>query len=124
MVETQYCISVGSVPQAFYAQITENDAQHDEWVQLLAIDKIKGDLTTPCYSKKLQARVSEGESDGSSWIRGTSILFFTEHLLDAIGDLDEQIDGVLVYSRKLSGAVDDTGAVSRTSTVRLYRSTV
>ena len=29
-------------------------AQHEEWVKLFAIDEIKGDLTTPGYSKKLK----------------------------------------------------------------------
>ena len=97
VVETQYCISVGSVPQAFYAQIAENDAQHDEWVQLLAIDKIKGDLTTPCYSKKLKPEFLKANPTLVVDTRHFDSVF-TEHLLDAIGDLDEQIDGVLVHS--------------------------
>ena len=54
MVETQYCIAVGSVPNAFYAEIAVNDAQREEWVKLFGIDEIKGDLTTPGYSKTLK----------------------------------------------------------------------
>ena len=32
----------------------QNEAQHQEWVELFAIDEIKGDLTTPGYSQKLK----------------------------------------------------------------------
>ena len=53
VVETQYCIAVGSIPEAFYAEIGANEAQHEDWLKLFAISKIKGDLTTPSYSKKL-----------------------------------------------------------------------
>ena len=54
VTETQYCIAVGSVPEAFYAEIAANEAQRLEWVKLFAIDEIKGDLTTPGYSKELK----------------------------------------------------------------------
>ncbi len=53
VVETQYCIAVGCIPEAFYAKICANKAQHEEWVNLLAIDEIKGDVITPGYSKNL-----------------------------------------------------------------------
>ena len=55
VVETQYCIAVGSIPEAFYTEIAANEAQHEEWVELFAIDEIEGDLTTPRYSKKLES---------------------------------------------------------------------
>ena len=54
VVETQYCIAVGSIPEAFYAEIAVNEVQREEWVKLFGIDEIKGDLTTPGYSKKLK----------------------------------------------------------------------
>ena len=54
VVETQYCITVGSIPETFYAEIAASDTQREEWVKLFAIDKIEGDLTTPSYSKKLK----------------------------------------------------------------------
>ena len=40
MVETQYCIAVGRIPDAFYPEIAANDAQRAEWVRLFAIDAI------------------------------------------------------------------------------------
>ena len=37
VVETQWCITVGCIPEAFYAEIAANEAQHEEWVKLFAI---------------------------------------------------------------------------------------
>jgi len=53
VVETSYCIRLGVIPEEFYPEIAANDAQREEWVQLCAIDEIKGDLTTPGYSAPL-----------------------------------------------------------------------
>ena len=54
MVETQYCITVGRIPEEFYPEISVNEAQREEWVQLFSIDQIQGDQVTPGYSKKLK----------------------------------------------------------------------
>ena len=53
VVETHYCIAIGCIPEEFYPEIATNEVQREEWVRLFAIDEIKGDLTTPGYSKKL-----------------------------------------------------------------------
>ena len=53
VVETQYCITLGCIPEEFYPEIAANEAQREEWVRLFAIDEIKGDLATPGYSKTL-----------------------------------------------------------------------
>ena len=44
VVETQYCVALGRIPEEFYTEIAANEAQRDEWVRLFAIDEIKGDL--------------------------------------------------------------------------------
>ena len=54
VVETQYCIAVGCIPEEFHSEVAANEAQREEWVQLFAIDKIKVDLNTPGYSAKLK----------------------------------------------------------------------
>jgi adenine-specific DNA-methyltransferase len=54
VVETQWCIAVGCIPETFHAEIVANNAQHEEWVKLFAIDEIKGDMVTPGYSKPLR----------------------------------------------------------------------
>ena len=96
MVETQYCIAVGSIPEAFYAEIAANEAQREEWVALLAIDEIKGDRITPAYSAKLEPE----------FLKAQPLLVvdtrhfdtdFRSRLLGAIDDVDEQTDGVLLH---------------------------
>ena len=97
VVEAQYCIAVGSIPEAFYTEIAANEAQHEEWVKLLAIDEIKGDLTTPGYCKKLKPEFLKGHPTLMVDTQHFDASF-TARLLDAIDNADEQIDGVLVHS--------------------------
>ena len=97
VVETQYCITVGSIPEEFYAEIAANEAQSAEWVKLFAIDEIKGDLTTPAYSEKLKSEFLKANPTLVVDTRHFDV-GFTEHLLEAIGDVDKQTDGVLFHS--------------------------
>ncbi len=97
VVETQWCITVGCIPETFYAEIAANEAQHAEWVRLFAIDEIKGDLMTPGYGKKLKPGFLKAHPtlmvDTRHFDTG-----FTARLLEAVGDVDEQADGVLFHS--------------------------
>lgn len=97
VVETQWCIRVGCIPEAFHAEIAANDAQREEWVKLLAIDEIQSDLIKPGYSKPLTAAFLKGHPtlvvDTRHFDAG-----FTARLLEAIGDVDGQTDGVLFHS--------------------------
>ena len=97
VVETQYCITLGCIPEAFYPEIAANEAQREEWVKLFAIDEIKGDLMTPGYSKPLKPEFLKAHPtlvvDTRHFDAG-----FTARLLEAIGDMDEQTDGVLFHS--------------------------
>lgn len=97
VVETQWCITVGCIPEAFYAEIAANDAQHEEWVKLFAIDEIEGDLTTPGYSKKLKPEFLKAHPTLVVDTRHFAA-DFTARLLEAVGDVDEQTDGVLFHS--------------------------
>ena len=44
VLETQWCVTLDRVPGALYPEIAANAAQREEWVELLAIDEIAGDL--------------------------------------------------------------------------------
>ena len=96
VVETHYCIAVGSIPEAFYAGIAANDAQREEWVKLFAIDEIKGDLTTPGYSKKLKPEFLKAHPTLVVDTRHFDV-DFTARLLEAVGDVDDQTDAVLFH---------------------------
>ena len=97
VVETQYCIAVGSIPEAFYTEIAANEAQRAEWVKLFAIDEIEGNLTTLGYSKKLKPEFLKAHPTLMVDTRHFDAAF-TARLLDAIGYADEQTDGVLLHS--------------------------
>ena len=100
VVETSYCVVVGSIPEAFYAEIIANRAQHDEWVDLHGIDELAGDLVRTGYSNPLTTEFLRAHSTLMADTRHFSS-DFTERLLEALGtggSLDEMTDGVLFHS--------------------------
>jgi adenine-specific DNA-methyltransferase len=115
VVETQWCIRVGVIPETFYPEIVANEAQHEEWVRLCAIDEIEGDLTRPEYSKKLKPEFLKAHPTLMMDTRHFDEAF-TARLLDAIDNLRDQQDGVLFLSenaqalslmtRSAAGAID------------------
>src|SRR4051812_33050212 len=96
VVETQYCISLSCVPEAFHPEIAANEAQHDEWVQLFAIDDIQSDLISPGYSNPLTSEFLKAH---------LTLVVDTRHfapdfkarLLDTLDDVNEQTDGLLFH---------------------------
>ena len=96
VVETQYCITVGCIPETFYEEIVANEAQHQEWVALFAIDEIEGDLAMPDYSKKLKSEFLKAHSTLVVDTRHFDA-DFTARLLDVIRDVDNQTEGVLIH---------------------------
>jgi adenine-specific DNA-methyltransferase len=97
VVETSWCIRVGCIPESFYAEIAANEAQREEWVKIFAIDEIQGDLTMPGYSKPLTPTFLKGHPTLVVDTRHFDASF-TARLLEAVGDVDEQTDGVLFHS--------------------------
>jgi len=92
VVETQWCIRVGCIPEAFHAEIAANDAQHDEWVKLYGLN-----IPSPLW----------GELQGEGFLNAHPTLVvdtrhsdagFAARLLEAVGDVDAQTDGVLFHS--------------------------
>ena len=56
VVETNYCVTLDTVPKELYKAIAKNDAQRKEWLKLFAIDEIDGEIGTEGYSKPLSMR--------------------------------------------------------------------
>lgn len=52
--DTQYCITLDRIPERFYPEIAANEAQHEEWVRLFAIDDLDG-YSTPLSVQFLEA---------------------------------------------------------------------
>ena len=94
VVETRYCIMIGCIPEEFYSEIVGNEAQHEEWAELLAVDEIKGNVTMPDYSEEFNAEFLKAHPtlvvDTQHFDDG-----FEARLLEAIGDVDGRTDGVL-----------------------------
>lgn len=97
VVEAQYCLTLDRVPEAFYAEIAANDAQREAWVGLYAINEIQLSTIGPAYSVPLTV-----EFLGANPYMMVDTTFFGEEfkarLLATVEDLDEQCDGMLVYS--------------------------
>jgi adenine-specific DNA-methyltransferase len=97
VIETNYCITLDRVPEAFYSEIAANDAQREEWVRLFAIDEIKKDLNQPGYSKPLKVSFLKSHQslvvDTRHFDRS-----FLSRLLACAEDLDGNCSGLVIQS--------------------------
>ena len=101
VLETQWCVTLDRVPETLYGQIVANEAQRQEWVELLAIDTIDANLSN--------GGVGYSEPLTSDFLKANPYLVldtrhfdkdFKDQLLAAlskIGPLDEQTDGLLIH---------------------------
>ena len=100
VTETSWCIRVSCIPEEFYSEIAANEALREEWVRLHAIDEIERDLTTVAYSEPLTPNFLKSHPtlmvDTRHFDEG-----FTQRLLEAMGDIDGQTDGVLFHGENL-----------------------
>jgi adenine-specific DNA-methyltransferase len=96
VVETSWCVRLGLIPEEFFPEIVANEAQREEWVKLLAIDTITGDLTRPGYSAPLSTAFLKSQP---TLMVNTSLFAstFTAKLLEVFDDLDTAVDGVLIH---------------------------
>jgi len=56
VVETSYCVRLGSVPDDFLPEVAANEAQRREWAELCGIDEIQTELEAPAYGRPLSLR--------------------------------------------------------------------
>lgn len=98
VTETNYCITLDRVPESLYKEIAANDAQRIEWIKLFAIDEIKAEkFGQVAYSKSLIVEFLKA----NPYLVLDTALFdesFKEKLLASIDNIDEQTDGLLIYS--------------------------
>ncbi|MEX2523720.1 MAG: DNA methyltransferase [Gammaproteobacteria bacterium] len=94
VTETSWCIRLGCIPEEFYPEIAANDAQRWEWVDLHAINEIEADLATVPYSEPLTPEFLKAHSTLMVDTRNFG-QEFTYRLLEIVGNVDEQTDGVL-----------------------------
>jgi adenine-specific DNA-methyltransferase len=98
VTEVFYLVTVGNIPEAFYAEIAACEAQWDEWKTLFAIDEEQPDLFTSGKTKK-ERRVAFLKAHPTLVLDTRHFsLDFTDRLLASFDDLDEMTDGLLVHS--------------------------
>lgn len=97
VVETNYCITLDRVPEDLYPEIAANEAQHDEWVRLFAIDEIEPEITGPGYAKPLSVEFLKAND---KLVLDTRFFDadFKARLVASINDFDDRCDGLLIHS--------------------------
>ena len=98
VVETQYCITLDRIPEAFYPEIAANDAQREEWVRLFSLDEIKGEKPgEEAYSESLTPAFLRANTN----LVVDTALFDSEfkiRLVSALDEIDSKVDGLLIHS--------------------------
>ena len=89
VTETQYCVTLGNIDAVFYPDILSNEAQWNEWREMLGVD-------------------SSDRSEGFLAAHPTLVLDtkhfdtpFTDSLLASFDDIEDMTDGLLVRSENL-----------------------
>lgn len=95
VVGTNYCITLDRIPESLYPDVVANKKQWEQWSELGMLDESKSSL------------FNQGESKCSDFLKSNKHLMvdtslfensFKYSLLSAIGNLDEELDGVLISS--------------------------
>ena len=98
ITETFYVITVGNIPETFYPEIAENEAQWEEWEKILAIDTLPQDLFSGNW-RTPEGRITFLKAYPSLPLDTRNFPpDFTDRLLASFDDLDEMTDGLLVHS--------------------------
>ena len=84
--ESQYCITVGNIAPAFYAEIAINDAQWEEWREQLGVD---GSDRSETFLREHPTLVLDTKHFDRQFI---------DSLLASFHDLDGMTDGLLIHS--------------------------
>ncbi|WP_018948372.1 DNA methyltransferase [Thioalkalivibrio sp. ALMg11] len=98
VTETQYCITASAIDESFYPDIAACDAQWDEWKELFRIGEEQADLFTS--DEKKQERRVAFLKEHPTLVIDTSHFEqnFNDKLLESFGDLDDNIDGIMLHS--------------------------
>ena len=97
VVDTQYCITIGNIPDDFYEEIGSNWAQLKEWEKLFCIDKLEGDLMGSNYHNQLNPKFLKSHPTLVLDTRHFDSNF-VDRLFEQIDDIQKKIDGVLIHS--------------------------
>ena len=97
VIDCGWCMTLDLVPESFYSEVLSNDKQHDEWVNLYAIDEIQGSPTIPSYTKPLSTDFLKA----NPYLMLDTKYFgddFKENLLASFDNLDDVCGGLIINS--------------------------
>jgi len=105
VVRTEYCITLDKIPEEFYPEILENEAQIEEWKQLYNLEEFER-LTNPIgYSSAGGLRIDLDYLKNHPHMMLDTKFFsqdFKDRLFNTLAklgmDLDEETDGLLIKS--------------------------
>ncbi|MEO0585423.1 MAG: site-specific DNA-methyltransferase, partial [Bacteroidota bacterium] len=96
VVETNYCITLDKIPDSYYPEIAENEAQWEEWEQLFTLSELPKDLF---HGGPAADRLTILQQQPFLVL---DTRFFSEdfknRLIAEFKDLDAEMDGLLVNS--------------------------
>ena len=101
VLETNWCVTLDRIPEEMYPEITKNEAQCQEWIDLYAVDEINGDLANGNTSWTVPPSVDFLKSN-------PFLMLDTKHFdqdfidkllgsLSGTSSLDEQMNGFLIH---------------------------
>ncbi|HPD11472.1 MAG TPA: site-specific DNA-methyltransferase, partial [Methanoregulaceae archaeon] len=98
VIDTFYVITVGTIPEIFYAEIAKCEDQWKEWKELLHIDENQIGLFT-FDANQINKRIAFLKSHPTLPLDTRHFPpDFVDRLLASFDDLDEMTDGLLVHS--------------------------
>lgn len=91
IVETNWCITLDKIEEAFWTEIIANKAQLDEWITMYAIDEAEGWSNPPTvdFLRRNQNLIVDTKHFSEN---------FKYTLIESIPNLDEQTDGLMLNS--------------------------
>jgi len=98
ITETFYCITISNIPEKFYPEIADCEAQWDEWKAMFHIDEEETNLLT--VGKAKNDRRLEFLKSHPTLVLDTRHfpVYFADRVLASFDDLDGVTDGLLVHS--------------------------
>ena len=102
VLSTDYCFTLGRIPEEFYPEITQNTAQFEEWKNLFAIHEIDSDLIDADGIEPLSVDfLNENPNLVLDTCHFTSN--FKDRLLSHFDDLDNETNGLLIHGENFQG---------------------
>lgn len=95
VVETNWCITLDQIDESFYQEIADNKAQVQEWIDMYAIDEIKGDLHTTEFSYSPSVEFLKENQNLIVDTKNFSTTF-RDRLIASIDNLDGKTNGLMI----------------------------